>query len=116
MQLNYKVNPIKDVQVGDAKQKGFVFTPSEISLYIGVKETIQDEDGKDIEVVNIQTDLVQILKNGTITETQKHKLPVAVLSAFNGFDFETMLPTVNLAAVNAILMSFNLELDESEEK
>lgn len=114
MQLNYKVNPIKDVQVGDAKQKGFVFTPSEISLYIGVKETIQDEDGKDIEVVNIQTDLVQRLKNGIITETQKHKLPVAVLSAFNGF--ETMLPTVNLAAVNAILMSFNLELDESEAK
>ena len=106
MQLKYKVNPIKD----------FIFKPTEITLYIGNKETIKDDEDNDIEVVNIQSDLVQYTSKGKTTETQNHKLPVSILSAFNGFDFETMQPTVDLAAVNAILMSFNLELDESEAK
>jgi len=106
MKLQYKVSPLKD----------FIFKPTEITLYVGAKEFVKDKDGKDVEVVNIQTDLVQTISNGTITETQNHKLPIAVLAAFNGFDITTMQPTVDLAAVNAILMSFNLELDESEAK
>lgn len=116
MQLKYKVNPLKEVEANGVSKKGFAFSPSQITLYIGGKETVKDENGDDIEVINVQTDLVQFISKGTITETQNNKFPIAVLAAFNGFDIETMQPTVDLAAVNAILMSFNLELDESEAK
>lgn len=116
MNLKYKVSPTKEVTANGLSVKGFSFSPTEITLYIGSKQTIKDSEGNDIEVVNIQTDLVQYISKGTITETQNHQLPISVLAAFNGFDVTTMQPTVDLAAVNAILMYFNLELDESEAK
>ncbi|MES1181485.1 MAG: hypothetical protein ABUL44_01695, partial [Flavobacterium sp.] len=60
------------------------------------------------DMVNIQTILRQVIDGGYMEQARVQLLPVSVLAAIDGFDVNTMLPTINATQLNTILAQFNL--------
>lgn len=84
--------------------KNILFKPSTIELFILDKETIDNQ-----EIVNIQTILTQKLPTGQVIESTIRKFPIAILNIINGFDIESLNPTVDLEQLNTILSNFDLK-------
>lgn len=103
MQFNFHFN-VKPTKVLEAGTIAFAFKPGEIDINVGEKQTL--EDG--IEVVTVLTRLRQTIDGGYIEQVREQKLPVSILAAISGFDTQAMQPTVNPAALNQILLPFNL--------
>jgi hypothetical protein len=85
----------------------------DLTIYIGAKFTkteLVDEVEVSTEMVKVATDLVLTLSNGYLKKYSEYDFPATVLNAINGFDTDTMLPTVSAVALNEILQSFELEL------
>jgi len=77
------------------------FSPTDLVVYI--KEQTET-------TVIVITELIEITAKGQITATAKREFPLSVLQIFTGFDTTTLQPTVNEAALNQLLATFNLRL------
>ena len=112
MYFKYNVIATKAVseQLVNADDKGFVFQPTTLEVYVGQKESIKDVDGiTDVDVMNVQTVLTETLTNGTTVQTKNHQFPLSVLP-ITGFDVNTMQPIVDATGLNNILTGFFLQL------
>jgi hypothetical protein len=85
----------------------------DLTIYVGAKFTkteLVDEVEVSTEMVKVATDLILTLSNGYVKKYSEFNFPSTILNAINGFDTDTMLPTVSAVALNKILQSFELEL------
>lgn len=110
MNFSYQVKPTKQLTETD---KGFLFNPSQLEVFVENKETLTDTEGNTTEVVNLHTILTEFMEDGTGTVKQDRmiKLPLAlVANLFNGFDPFTMTPKIAIPALEVILRGYLLEL------
>lgn len=85
-------------------ENGFQFKPTDLRMEI--VNVPNDEEN-----VRVSTTLTQNLENGSIIESRNRVLPKSLLvNVFNGFDPNTMLPTVDLTELNSILVDFGIEI------
>lgn len=85
----------------------------DLTIYVGpkfVQTEIVDEVEVSTDMVRVATDLVLTTENGYLKKYSEYEFPSTVLDAINGFDTNTMLPTVSTTALNQILQTFDLVL------
>lgn len=110
MNFQYQVKPTRLVT---ETEKGFLFNPTQLEVFVENKETITPLEGDPFEVVNLHTVLTEFMADGTGTVKQDRmiKLPLTlVANLFNGFDPFTMTPTIAIPALEVILRGYFLEL------